>query len=147
MSEFKDFTIRASQKASDDTHRLKILKAISTYETKVDEMKSNQFIDWIDAKKKATEIKQYVVENLPELLQEFEEKITANGVNVLWAKDKVEAQKHIYDIIKQFKAIKIVKSKSMTTEEIDFNEFCDSKGLEVVESDLLTTICGKTWIS
>ncbi len=61
MSEFKDFTLRATQKASDDSHRLKILKAISTYETKVDEMKSDQFLDWNFAQEKASEIKKYVV--------------------------------------------------------------------------------------
>jgi L-lactate dehydrogenase complex protein LldF len=136
MSEIKDFKIRAAEKSRDDTHRLKILKAISTYEVKVDEMKSDQFVDWNVAQNKATEIKKYVVDKLPELLQEFEKKITANGAKVLWAKDKDEAQKYIYDIVNQFEAKKIVKSKSMTTEEIDFNEFCESKGLEVIESDL-----------
>ena len=72
MSEFKDFKSRATKKSADESHRLKILKAVSTYETKVDEMKSNQFFDWLKTKNKATEIKKYVVENLPDLLQEFE---------------------------------------------------------------------------
>ena len=44
--EYKNFINRAAEKAGDDTHRLKILKAISTYETKVSEMKSSQFISW-----------------------------------------------------------------------------------------------------
>ena len=136
MTESKDFKIRASQKAADDSHRLKILKAISTYETKVDEMKSDQFFDWSVARDKATEIKKYVIDNLPGLLREFETKITNTGAKVIWAKDKEEAQQQIYDIIKQHNAKKIVKSKSMTTEEINFNEFCESKGLDVIESDL-----------
>jgi len=136
MSEVKDFKIRSAKKSTDDIHRLKILKAISTYETKVDEMKSNQFLDWADAKIKATEIKKYVIDNLSDLLLEFEEKITKNGAKVLWARDKNEAQQHIYKIVKKYDVKKIVKSKSMTTEEIDFNEFCESKGLDVIESDL-----------
>ncbi len=136
MTESKDFKIRASQKAADDSHRLKILKAISTYETKVDEMKSDQFFDWSVARDKATEIKKYLIDNLPGLLREFETKITNTGAKVIWAKDKEEAQQQIYDIIKQHNAKKIVKSKSMTTEEINFNEFCESKGLDVIESDL-----------
>ena len=136
MTESKDFKIRASQKATDDSHRLKILKVISTYETKVDEMKSDQFFDWSVARDKATEIKKYVIDNLPGLLREFETKITNTGAKVIWAKDKEEAQQQIYDIIKQHNAKKIVKSKSMTTEEINFNEFCESKGLDVIESDL-----------
>jgi len=136
MSEVKDFKIRSAKKSTDETHRLKILKAISTYETKVEEIKSNQFIDWFDAKIKAAAIKKYVIENLPELLQEFEKNITENGVQVLWAKDKHEALQLMFDIIKKYDAKKIVKSKSMTTEEIDFNEFCESKGVDVIESDL-----------
>ena len=136
MSEFQEFKIRSTEKSADDTHRLKILKAISTYEEKVDEMKSGQFIDWESARKQATNIKKYVVDNLPDLLQQFEEKITSNGTNVLWAENTSEAQTIILDIINKHQAKKIVKSKSMTTEEIDFNEFFESKGLEVVESDL-----------
>jgi len=136
MTESKDFTIRAAKKAADDSHRLKILKAISTYETKVDETKSHQFINWSIAQNKAAKIKKYAIDNLPELLQEFEKKITDAGARVLWAVDKTEAQNYVLNIVKQHNAKKIVKSKSMTTEEIDFNEFCESKGLEVAESDL-----------
>ena len=136
MSEIKDFKKRASQKAADDSHRLKILKAISTYDIKVNEMKSSQFIDWSVAQNKAAEIKKYAIDNLPGLLQEFEHKITKSGAKVLWAVDKAEAQKHLFDIIQHHNAKKIVKSKSMTTEEINLNEFCESKGLEVMESDL-----------
>jgi len=136
MSEVRDFKIRSSEKSSDDIHRLKILKAISTYETKVNEMKSNQFIDWIVARKQASEIKNYAIDNLPDLLEEFESKISESGAQVLWAADEEEARQHIFNIVQQHNAKKIVKSKSMVTEEINFNDFCESKGLEVVESDL-----------
>jgi L-lactate dehydrogenase complex protein LldF len=136
MTEFKNFTKRSSQKALDDSHRLNILKVINTYETKVDEMKTHQFNNWTAARNQATQIKKFAIDNLHDLLHEFEQKITEKGTRVLWAADTSEAQEHIFGIVKQHNAKKIVKSKSMTTDEINFNEFCKSKGLEVVESDL-----------
>jgi len=136
MSELTEFKKRIEIKAGDENHRLKILKAISTYESKVVNMKANQFIDWQKGRKLAAEIKQYVVDNLPDLLEEFEKNITAAGATVLWAEDTREALYHFFNIATKHNASKIVKAKSMTTEELNFNEFCESKGFEVWESDL-----------
>ena len=136
MSNFKEFKNRSTEKSAENSHRLKILKAISTYEEKVDKTKSDQFIDWETAKNKASKIKEYAINNLPDLLIEFEKNITEHGIKVLWASDKNEARQYVLNIANQHNAKKIVKSKSMTTEEINFNEFCETKGLEVIESDL-----------
>ncbi len=136
MSEYSRFLNESKIKAGDETHRLKILKAITTYETTVDAMKNHQFKNWMEAREIASQVKLAVIEKLPFLLEEFESKISARGAKVLWARDKKEAQDHFLEIATRHGAKKIVKSKSMTTEEIDFNEFCESKGLTVLESDL-----------
>ena len=58
----------------------------------------------------------------------FEQNISANGVTVLWAENSGEAQQYFLEIAKKHSASKIVKSKSMTTEEIGFNEFIKKLG-------------------
>ena len=136
MSEVSRFLKQSHLLSRDENHRLKILKAISTYDDQVDVMKSDQFKDWQEARRIAAEIKEEVLDHLPSLLEEFDENITARGANVLWARDKEEAQTHFLDIVSKHQANKVVKSKSMTTEEIEFNELCHNHGIEVIESDL-----------
>jgi L-lactate dehydrogenase complex protein LldF len=99
-------------------------------------MKSAQFKDWQKARSTAAEIKKYVLDHLPSLLEEFEEKISSRGADVLWARDKEEAQTYFIEIANRHEAKKVVKSKSMTTEEIEFNELCQENEIEVIESDL-----------
>ena len=136
MSEFSHFLKLSAEKAEDTVHRAKILKAVSMHDSKVEGMKQAQFTDWQAARQSAATIKDYVLHNLPDLLEQFESGMTARGVKVLWAKDAAEARKYMLEIANNHKARKIIKSKSMTTEEIDFNETCEEAGIEVWESDL-----------
>jgi len=136
MSELSRFQRQSHLLSRDENHRLKILKAISTYDHQVDKMKTDQFKDWEKARRIAGEIKEHVLDHLPSLLKEFEEKISSRGAKVLWARNKEEAQKYFLEIAKEHQAKKVVKSKSMTTEEIEFNELCQDAGIEVIESDL-----------
>ncbi len=135
-SEHGRFLQRAAQKAGDETHRLKILKAITTYDSVVTATKQRQFSDWNRARGYAAEIKRYVIENLPELLEQFETGISARGVQVLWAQNAGEARDYFLQIARRHNARRVVKSKSMTTEEIELNETCEQNGMEVLESDL-----------
>jgi L-lactate dehydrogenase complex protein LldF len=132
----KIFRENAAQKSADDIHRLKILKAVTTHADKVEEMRKQQFGDWQPAREAAAKVKQYVLDNLADLLETFEQNITGHGATVLWASDKEEAASHILKIVEKKKAKKIVKSKSMTTEEIDLNDRLEEKNITVVESDL-----------
>ncbi len=136
MNEFNRFLTQSRIRARDDVHRLKILKAVSTYEVQVDGMRLRQFRDWEQTRLTASRIKTYVLDNLPSLLEEFESKIIKKGAKVWWARNKEEAQRYFLTIAEKHQAKKVVKSKSMTTEEIDFNEFCERNNIEVLESDL-----------
>ena len=136
MSEFTRFLRQARQKIDDLSHHRKIRKAIATYDSKVEEMKQTQFRNWEQARKNAQEIKNYVLNSLPQLLQKFEQNISARGVTVMWAETAAEARQYFLQIAREHRAKKIIKSKSMTTEEISFNEMCEQQGLEVWESDL-----------
>jgi len=123
-------------KSSDETHRKRLLKVIASYDSVVVNQKASQFIDWQEARSKAAEIKRYVLDHLPELLERFEQSATRNGMQVLWAKDLADAHRIIDQIISRHGVRKVVKSKSMTTEELELNEFFEHKGIETLESDL-----------
>src|SRR5258708_3335772 len=74
--------------------------------------------------------------NLPDLLEQAEARLQANGVKVLWAVDGEECNQLIIDIARQNNVKKIVKSKSMTTEETHLNSALEAAQLEVIETDL-----------
>ena len=136
MSEYTDFLERAESKAFDQSHRLKILRATSTYAAAVEGMKKRQFADWQTARVAAGKIRANVLDRLAELLERFEAKIRSRGVEVLWAEDDAEARQHLLGIVKRHAARSVVKAKSMTTEEIGVNSALESAGVEVRETDL-----------
>lgn len=88
------------------------------------------------AKENAAAIKRDVLRNWDKYLLEFENNITSNGARVLWARDEKEANNYLLEILKEHNATLLVKSKSMTTEEIDLNNNAASVGCESVETDL-----------
>jgi L-lactate dehydrogenase complex protein LldF len=92
-----------------------------------------QFQDWREA---AHRIKSYVVANLDKLLVEFEQKITARGATVLYAKDAAEANRYILDIAREHNVKNVVKAKSMISEELDLNHVFEAAGIRAVETDL-----------
>ena len=82
------------------------------------------------------QMKEYVIRNLPDLLEQFEANIIANGGHVHWARNAAEANQIVMDIAREKSVRKVIKSKSMVTEEIHLNEALESSGMSVVESDL-----------
>jgi len=76
------------------------------------------------------------LQNLDETLLTFEKNAQKNGIQVHWAVDIEEALSIIGKIAGEKQAKKIVKMKSMTSEEVDLNEYLEKKGIEVVETDL-----------
>lgn len=76
------------------------------------------------------------MENLDKFLPEFESNFQRRGGKVIWANDMQEAQAEILNIIRRANARTVIKSKSMTTEEIHLNHFLEENGIESLESDL-----------
>ncbi len=87
-------------------------------------------------REQAAQIKGRALANLPNLLEEVEKNLLANGFKVLWAKDADEANELILEIAKKHESKLAVKSKSMATEEIGVNENLEAAGIEVLETDL-----------
>ncbi len=136
MTEQQHFLQLSSQKAADETHRFKIAKAIATYDAAVGNTKKGQFKNWEEARTLAAQNKNYALEHLPELLEQFEKNFTAAGGKVFWAENSKEAAEYIVALAQRHRARKVVKSKSMTTEEIHLNERLENIGIAVWESDL-----------
>lgn len=82
------------------------------------------------------EIKEKAIENIDDLLQRFITNCEKRGVKVYLAKDAEEACETIYRIAVEKKAKLLSKSKSMTTEEIELNNYLEKRGLRIVETDL-----------
>ena len=74
--------------------------------------------------------------NLEENLCRFESRAKAAGAEVRWAKDSASARRQIAEIAKEHGCKKVIKSKSMLSEEIGLNDGLENKGLDVLETDL-----------
>ena len=92
--------------------------------------------EWEQLREKASAIKRHTITHLDEYLDQFSTNAEKNGCIVHWAKDANEFNEIVYGILKQHNVKKMVKSKSMLTEECEMNPYLESKGIEVVETDL-----------
>jgi L-lactate dehydrogenase complex protein LldF len=92
--------------------------------------------DYQELRTQANAIKKHAIENLDHYLEEFERNVEAHGGKVIYCKDGTEVADFVLDLAKERSAQLIVKSKSMTTEEVDLNERLEHHGLESVETDL-----------
>ncbi|MFB6254294.1 MAG: LUD domain-containing protein [Halobacteriaceae archaeon] len=84
----------------------------------------------------AREIKEKAIAQLPELIDDVTTAVEENGGNVYLADDAIDAQEYITSLGDQEHIETAVKSKSMTTEEIDLNEALNENGIDVWETDL-----------
>ena len=97
---------------------------------------SKSIEEWEELRNLASKIKEHTISKLDHYLEEFEQNAIKNGVSVHWAKDAKEHNEIVYEILKSNSATKVVKSKSMLTEECGLNPYLESRGIEVVDTDL-----------
>jgi len=135
VSQAHKFTHDAEAIAFDEKHRNTIKFNISRYDAAVTKGMA-RYNNVEAAKTQAAAIKRDVLRHWDKYLIQFEEKISARGVQVLWATDAAEATTYIEQILRENDAHLLVKSKSMTTEEIELNETAAKIGCESVETDL-----------
>ncbi len=82
------------------------------------------------------DIRGHAVANLPKLVAQLVDQLETNGVTVHFAGDAAEARAIVVSICSRAGARRVVKAKSMLTEEIELNPALEAAGLEVVETDL-----------
>jgi len=131
----------------------------STYETRVQAGIDNEFMrqavaaaqermgtgrlksasdlgDWEAWRTLGEEIREHTINHLDYYLYELSEAVAANGGHVFFAQDKTEANEYIKQVIEKKNGKKVVKSKSMVTEELGLNEVLQNIDVDVVETDL-----------
>ncbi len=96
----------------------------------------NTIPEWELLRETASQIKHNVLSNLSFYLEQFEANALANGVQVHWAADAKEHNEIVLSILNKNSVSRMVKSKSMLTEECHLNDFLAERGIEVVDSDL-----------
>lgn len=93
-------------------------------------------IDGQELRDQVRQMKSYVIRHLPDLLETLEARLTENGAIVHWARDAAEANQIILDLARRANVQKVIKSKSMATEEIHLNRALEDAGISAIESDL-----------
>ncbi|GIF19644.1 L-lactate dehydrogenase complex protein LldF [Actinoplanes tereljensis] len=96
--------------------------------------------DWQELRSAGSALKASTMARLPELLEQLEEKVTAAGGVVHWAADANEANQIVTDLVRATGSQRVIKVKSMATQEIGLNEALEAAGITPVETDLAELI-------
>jgi len=81
-------------------------------------------------------IKEESIENLEQNIERVRKALEERGAELKIAKDGAEASRMVLEVCKQYGVRLVVKSKSLTTEEIELNKVLESENIEVIETDL-----------
>jgi L-lactate dehydrogenase complex protein LldF len=130
-----DFQTRASEALTHDAQRRTIRKAAELLDARRVEAAAG-VEDFEQLRDSARAAKFSVLRSLEARLLQFEARIKENGGHVHFAADAEEANRIIVGILKRRGVTKVVKSKSMATEEIELNPALEKEGITPVETDL-----------
>ncbi|EGQ25987.1 iron-sulfur cluster binding protein [Sporosarcina newyorkensis 2681] len=131
----KNFTDRTKDNISDDFMR----KAVAGAQERLHGRRldaAEELGNWEEWRSHGEEIRQHVLENLDFYLHQLSENVAERGGRVFFAKTAEEASVYIRDVVEKKEGKKVVKSKSMVTEEINLNSVLEEAGCEVIETDL-----------
>jgi len=84
----------------------------------------------------AQDVKNHALTHLDEYLAQAEARLLENGAKVHWASDARDACKIVVELARAASVRRVVKGKSMVTEEIELNPALESAGIQVCETDL-----------
>jgi len=129
------FKANASVKLKDSTLQKAMLKAKGKF---VDGRAAaiQELGNFEEIREAGKSIRNRVLENLDVWLLRFEQEATARGAIVHWAQTGEEVNRIVLDIARQHDVKKVIKSKSMVSEECALNPALESAGIQVVETDL-----------
>ncbi len=127
------------ERAHDKLNDRELQKNLGTFKTRFVGARARSITELDDfegTRDAAKEIRQRVLDNLDTYLELFEENATANGATVLWAETPADVNRLVLAIAARHSARKIIKSKSMVSEESALDHAIEAAGLTVVETDL-----------
>ncbi|MBA5607699.1 iron-sulfur cluster-binding protein [Duganella sp. FT3S] len=130
-----DFRARARAALDDPKLRKSFRGAMDFLQTK----RSVQFPDGDELEQLrdlGEAIRQHALARLPDLLVQLEAKLTEAGVQVHWAATADEANDIIHRIAQSHQAQRVIKGKSMASEEIELNHYLEERGVTCLESDM-----------
>lgn len=104
----------------------------------VEEVDAN--LGWESLRLAGAAVKERALLSLDEQLVLLEERLTAAGATVHWARDADEANAIVIDVARKHAAEEVVKVKSMVTQEIGLNEALEAAGIAAWETDLAELI-------
>ena len=96
--------------------------------------------DWEALRAAGSTIKARTMRNLDEYLLQLEAAVQRAGGQVHWARDAAEANRIITAIVQGTGADRVVKVKSLTTDEIHLNDALAKAGIRAIETDLAELI-------
>ena len=135
LSAAEAFTREANSKISDKKHRNHLINALSKFDSNRGNAAS-QYDDHELAKQRAAHLKWKSLENLDSYLIEFEANFIKSGGKVIWAQDAEGAVKEILALLKRQKTKSVLKSKSVTIEEIALLPALSKHGIISVNTDI-----------
>ena len=93
-------------------------------------------LDFEVLRTKVHDLKDRDLSKVMQQFNQFKEKVEKHGCKVFQAKTGDDACRYIADVMKSHDVKYMVKSKSMTSEEIQLNQYLEKEGLSPIETDL-----------
>lgn len=93
-------------------------------------------VDFDEIRQRVVQVKKYSSEHLEELAETFVKAAESSGATVFRAKSPDEVKQYILKLAQARGVKKLVKSKSMTAEEIHLNSYLSDFGIQADETDL-----------
>ncbi len=131
----RQFSRDAGRMSADLRHRGLVQTAMGKYEA-VRRGTQARFQDWQAARQAASETKWEALNHLDRYLEEFARNAEALGTQICWASTGEDACAYVLEVCRRVGAKELIKSKTMTSEEIHLNAALEAAGYGVLESDL-----------
>jgi iron-sulfur cluster protein len=93
-------------------------------------------IDFAALRDEVRRVKEKSIADLPRLVEQFKAQAAKAGAVVYEARDARDATSYVLKLARERSVKRVVKSKSMVTEEIELNERLEHAGIAVRETDL-----------
>jgi len=127
------------ERAEDALQNTQLQRALSITTTRFATMRNMAIGSLPEADKlrdHARRIRAHTIANLDHYLGQFADSVERLGGHVHWAETVAEANQYVVDLAQKHAVKKVVKSKSMVSEELEINHALEAIGVHVAETDL-----------
>lgn len=140
MPQASSFPDLARQMLRDTQLRHNLQMATSTIRRKRADVVA-ELPDWQELREAGRALKDRVLRHLDHYLVQFEAAVQRSGGHVHWARDAAEANRIVVDVVSAHGEKRVLKVKSLVTDEIELNDALQRAGIEALETDLAELIC------